>query len=169
MCQGFAWATLPRWLICYKDDHSQITSFEQNQLGLISIAYLLSPAWVFWCSGSVPPDCSCDVQVWCLSNWLALTWSRLAVDMARGVAEGIAGWRVCRIRGGSSGPDQTVRPAAADHSAGHCQCHQRGRGPYPTAQVRDIAVYSSSFIVWKKNHKSKLKSKNTKGRPQSGK
>lgn len=147
MCQGFAWATLPRWLICYKDDHSQIISFEQNQLGLISAAHLLSPAWVVWISGPLIIQVACRCGVY-LNGSLFLTWSPLAVDVAGGVAEGIARWRVCRICGGGSGPDQTVRPTAADHSAGDCQCHQRGRGPYPTAQVRATAGYATSFIVW---------------------
>lgn len=83
----------------------------------------------------------------CFPNWRSLTWSRLAVDMAGGVAERIAGWRVRRIRRGGSGPDQTIRPAATDHPAGYCQCHQRGRGPYPTAQVRATALYSTSVRV----------------------
>lgn len=36
------WANSPRWLICYKDDHSQNTSFEQNWLDVISVSHLLS-------------------------------------------------------------------------------------------------------------------------------
>lgn len=91
----------------------------------------LSPARVFRLSA--PWSFFSNLQVWCLPNWLALTWSCVAVDVAGGVAEGIAGRRVRRIRGSSSGPDQTVRSATADHPAGYCQCNQRGRGPYPTA------------------------------------
>lgn len=96
---------------------------------------------------------SSSLHACCVPNWLPLTWSPLAVDVAGGVAEGVAGWRVRRIRGGRSGPDQTVRPAAADHPAGYCQCHQRGRGPYSTAQVRA----TTSFIMCQKNYQSKLK------------
>lgn len=95
------------------------------------------------CMFSAPrlfPALSSGLQVSCLPNWLALTWPLVAVDVAGGVAEGIAGWRLRRIRRGSSGPDQTVRPAATDHPAGNCQCHQRGRGPYPTAQVRSTTL-----------------------------
>lgn len=55
--------------------------------------------------------------------------------MAGGAPEGAAGRRVRRVGGGRSRFDQTLWPAAADHTAGHCQCHQGGRGPHPAAQV----------------------------------
>lgn len=60
----------------------------------------------------------------------------VAVDVAGGPAEGAAGRRLRRVSGGRPGSDQTLRPAAADHAAGHRQRHQGGRGPHPAAQVR---------------------------------
>lgn len=70
----------------------------------------------------------------------------IAVGMAGGFAEGIVGRCVCRVGGGCSGPDQAFRAAAADHTAIHCKCHQRGRGSHSTTQVQ---IFSSvlSFHV----------------------
>lgn len=79
-------------------------------------------------------------------NWLLLSCqSLLAVDVVGGASEGTAGWCVCRVSGSSAGPDQAFWPAAADYLAGYCQCHQRGRGPYTTAQVTIInACYTDA-------------------------
>lgn len=64
----------------------------------------------------------------------------IAVDMAGGAAKGIVGRRVRRVGGGCSGPDQAFRAAAADHTAVHCKCHQRGRGSYSTTQVHSLLI-----------------------------
>lgn len=56
--------------------------------------------------------------------------------MAGGAAEGAAGRRLRRIGGSRAGSDQALRPAAADHAAGHRQRDQGGRGSHPAAQVR---------------------------------
>lgn len=61
--------------------------------------------------------------------------------MAGGAPEGAAGRRLCRVCGGRPGSDQTLRPAAADHAAGHRQRHQGGRGPHPAAQVVQMRLY----------------------------
>lgn len=177
LCQGFSsWANSPRWLICYKDDHSQNTSFEQNRLDLISVPQFLSahlaacpliPTSVFnsQCPMYLPHTCILCSQQACLIalfffssalrsvhsmmlhfNWLLLSCqSLLAVDVVGGASEGTAGWCVCRVSGSSAGPDQAFWPAAADYLAGYCQCHQRGRGPYTTAQVTIInACYTDA-------------------------
>lgn len=64
----------------------------------------------------------------------------IAVGMAGGFAEGIVGRCVCRVGGGCSGPDQAFRAAAADHTAIHCKCHQRGRGSHSTTQVHNLLI-----------------------------
>lgn len=61
--------------------------------------------------------------------------------MAGGAAEGAAGRRLRRIGGSRAGSDQALRPAAADHAAGHCQRDQGGRGSHPAAQVDASRVH----------------------------
>lgn len=55
--------------------------------------------------------------------------------MAGRAPEGAAGRCLRRVGGGCTGSDQTLRPAAADHAAGHRQRHQGGRGSHPATQV----------------------------------
>lgn len=62
--------------------------------------------------------------------------SPVAVDMAGGAPKGAAGRRLRRVGRSRARSDQTLRPAAADHAAGHRQRHQGGRGPHPAAQVQ---------------------------------
>lgn len=64
--------------------------------------------------------------------------------MAGGASEGTAGRCVRRVSGSRSGPDQAIRPAAADHPAGHSQCYKGGRGPHTTAQV---IIYYYYYII----------------------
>lgn len=76
------------------------------------------------------------LKIWCFS---------LAVDVVGGAAEGTAGRCVRGVRGGGSGLDQALRPAAADHTAGNRQCYQRGRGPYTAAQVTFAPLFKSAY------------------------
>lgn len=64
--------------------------------------------------------------------------------MAGGAAEGAAGRRLRRICGSRARSDQTLRPATADHTAGHRQRHQGGRGSHPAAQV---GIYVSDLHI----------------------
>lgn len=71
----------------------------------------------------------------------------LAVDVVGGASEGTAGRRVRRVCGSRAGPDQAVRPTAADHPAGHGQRYQGGRGPHTTTQVTSLTTHGCNGII----------------------
>lgn len=76
--------------------------------------------------------------MWCENAYTVYPTNKclpVAVDMAGGAPEGAAGRRLRRVGGSRTRSDQTLRPAAADHAAGHRQRHQGGRGSHPAAQV----------------------------------
>lgn len=147
------WANSPRWLICYKDDHSQNTSFEKNWLDLICCWFLSHISclsiWQLVCLFldlclAHTTICTTLKHVsadYCAFFSLHLNWllflcrSHLAVDMAGGASERTAGWCLRRVSRGSPGSDQAIRPAAADHPAGNSQRYKGRRGPHTTAQV----------------------------------
>lgn len=131
---------LSNWKHKYQFLHTHLPHPPEHVILFILGLFSLLPALFLFSMRSTQHDATCLLDLFCCQ-------SLLAVDVVGGASEGTAGWCVCRVGGSSAGPDQTFRPAAADHPAGYSQCHQGGGGPDTTAQVTTTYTCSCLHIT----------------------